>query len=60
MRDGVNPESAFDADGTDLGWGAGLGYNLTPHWGLELDWHNYELEDADSVDFTALTVRYRF
>ena len=60
VRDGVNPPSTTDADGTDLAWGAGLGYNLTPRWGIELDWHNYEVENADGVDFTALTVRYRF
>jgi len=60
VTEGTSPGATTDADGFDLGWGAGLGYNLTPRWGLELDWHNYELEDADGVSFTALTVRYRF
>lgn len=60
VRDGVAPPTTTDADGTDLGWGAGLGYNLTPRWGIELDWHNYDLEDAGGVDFTALSARYRF
>ena len=49
-----------DADGTDLGYGIGFGYNLTPRVGLQLDWTKYDLEDAGDVHFTALSARYRF
>ena len=60
VDDGSNPPQTDDTDGNDLGWGVGLGYNITPRFCLELDWENYELENADGVSFTSLGVRFKF
>ena len=60
VDDGTGAPVTDDGEGNDLGWGVGAGYNLTPRWALQLDWENYELEDADEVTFTSLAVRFRF
>jgi hypothetical protein len=49
-----------DTDGGDLGYGIGFGYDFTPHFGIELDWAQYDLEDSGDVHFTGLCGRYRF
>ena len=58
--DGSGAPVTDESDGNDLGWGAGVGYNLTPRWALELNWENYELENAGEVSFTSLAARFRF
>jgi len=55
-----SPPQTQDDDGYDLGWSVGIGYNFTPRWGLQLDWDNYEIADADKVTFTGLSVHFRF
>jgi len=54
------PPQTQDDDGYDPAWSVGIGYNFTPRWGLQLDWHKYEIADANKVTFTALSVRFRF
>jgi opacity protein-like surface antigen len=60
IDDGINLPVTADNSGNDLGFGFGVSYNITPKWGLQLEWENYEFDDADDVNFTSLGVRFTF
>ena len=49
-----------NSDGNDLAYGFGIAYNITPKLGLQLEWENYELENADEVTFASIGVRWTF
>jgi OOP family OmpA-OmpF porin len=60
IDDGINLPITETNSGNDLGFGFGVSYNITPKWGLQLEWENYEFDDADDVTFTSLGARFKF
>jgi OOP family OmpA-OmpF porin len=48
-----------DADGTDLTYGIGAQYDITPKLGLRLQWQRYDLDDEEA-DALSVGAIYRF
>jgi hypothetical protein len=55
-----DPSMSDSSDGNDLAYGFGIGYNITNHLGVQIEWENYEIEDANEVTFGSLGVRWTF
>ncbi len=51
--------SKVDQDGTDLMFGLGAKYMVTPQWGIRAEWESYDL-DWDRVDFFSLGAEIHF
>ena len=55
----VEVDSRFGSeDKTELTWGVGVQFDLTPNLGLRAIWQRYETEDA--INFLALGVTWKF
>lgn len=50
---------SFDDDGEDLFYGLGVGYGLTEHLGVKLEYDRYEMERTD-VDLASANLEFRF
>lgn len=49
-----------DANGMDLGYGFGLGYDLTRRFGLRLEWETYDFDNTENVKFISLGAQFNF
>lgn len=52
-------KARVDQSGTDLMFGLGAKYLVTPQWGVRAEWESYDL-DWDRVDFFSLGAELRF
>jgi OOP family OmpA-OmpF porin len=48
-----------DDDGTDIMFGAGVGWNFTPKFGLRAEWERFDI-DGDDVDFLSVGLQFNF
>lgn len=51
--------SGSDEDGTDIMFGAGVGWNLTKNFGLRAEWERFDI-DGDDVDFLSIGAQINF
>jgi hypothetical protein len=49
-----------DANGMDLAYGFGLGYDLTRRFGLRLEWETYDFDNTEDVKFLSLGAQINF
>lgn len=56
---GGGAASGTDDDGTDIMFGAGVGWNFTPKFGLRAEWERFDI-DGDDVDFLSVGLQFNF
>lgn len=49
-----------DANGIDLAYGFGLGYDLTRRLGLRLEWETYDFDNTEEVKFISFGAQLNF
>ncbi len=56
---GGGAASGISDDGTDIMFGAGVGWNFTRSFGLRAEWERFDI-DGDDVDFLSIGAQFNF
>jgi OOP family OmpA-OmpF porin len=49
-----------DDSGEDFSWGIGAGYSFTDHFGMQVEYQGFEIEDTDTVDMISVSASWNF